>query len=243
MDVDRLIAHRGDNTNYPENSYAGIEAALKAGAKYVEFDLQMNADKTLIVFHDDDFVRMANKDRSVFETSNAALKEISVHEPDKFSKQHYPTRVPHLDEVIKLFKAYPEAKALVEVKVQSLEFWGLETVMKKLLASLEAISKQAIVISYSAEALRYTQENSRMKVGLVFNQYLKKHLKAGIKIDPEYMICPYKIVPEKTLWKGDWQWVIYTINKEKDAKAWLNREDIDYIETDDISLLLNAVND
>lgn len=243
MDADRLIAHRGDNTNYPENSYAGIEAALKAGAKYVEFDLQMNADKTLIVFHDDDFVRMADNDVSLFETNDAALKKISVHEPDKFFKQYYPTRVPHLDEVIELFKAYPEAKALVEIKVQSLEYWGLETVMKKLLASLKVITRQAIVISFSAEALLYTQEYSSMEVGLVFNQYLKKHLETGMKIKPEYMICPYKIVPEKVLWKGDWKWMIYTINEVKDAKEWLNRGDIDFIETDDINLLLNVTDD
>jgi glycerophosphoryl diester phosphodiesterase len=240
MNVNRIIAHRGDNTNYPENSYAAIKAALQAGAHYVEFDLQMNADKTLIVFHDDDFLRMANNPSSVFETSDHQLKGISAHQPGKFSEQYYPTPIPNLDEVLHLFKHYPKARAMIEVKVQSLDFWGLETVMKKLLTSLEDFAEQAIVISYSKEALVYTQSNSTHETGLVFNQYITKHQQIANQIKPDYMICPVDIIPHQAVWKGSWQWVVYSINEVSLTKQLFKRGDIDMIETDDIRLLLNS---
>ena len=61
MDTKKLIAHRGDNTNHPENTLIAIETALKAGAVAFEFDVQMTADHSLVVFHDDDVSRMTGK--------------------------------------------------------------------------------------------------------------------------------------------------------------------------------------
>ena len=242
MDVKKLVAHRGDNTNYPENSYAGIESALMAGARYVEFDIQMNADETLIVFHDGDFKRMANHDASIFETSDQAMKEISIHEPDQFGEKHYPTHVAHLSEVLTLFEHYPNALALVEVKRESLEFLGLEKFMRKLLALLKKSSAQTMVISFSDKALKYTQQHSELKTGFVFKQYNDANQRIANALKPDYMICPYHIIPKSKLWKGKWLWMLYTINGVVLAEQLFERGDIGFIETDDIHLLLNAKN-
>jgi len=75
MKVNKLVAHRGDNTHYPENSLASIESALKAGALNIEFDIQMNADGSLIALHDSDFRRTSNNHSSVFTTTDAELKK------------------------------------------------------------------------------------------------------------------------------------------------------------------------
>ena len=39
-----LIAHRGYPAHYPENTLIGLEAAIKAGAERIEFDIQLSAD-------------------------------------------------------------------------------------------------------------------------------------------------------------------------------------------------------
>ena len=52
MDIPELVAHRGYALHYPENTLIGIEAAIRAGARYVEVDVQLSADKVPVLFHD-----------------------------------------------------------------------------------------------------------------------------------------------------------------------------------------------
>jgi len=234
MKLNKLVAHRGDNTHYPENTHASIKAALDAGAFFVELDIQMNASQSLIVFHDDDYMRMAGIEKSVFETNDAEMQNISIHQPDKFGDKHDPTRVSLLTEVLNLLKEYPQAKMFIEVKQQSIDHWGIEIVMQKLLECLKDFQQQAIVISFNRTVLTVIHDESTLKTGLVFNQYKQKHLDAAFKIKPDYMICPYKIIPEEKVWQGNWKWMVYSANDMELAKKLLKRGDIDLIETDDI---------
>lgn len=240
MNPNRLVAHRGDNTHYPENSYAGIEAALLAGAHFVEFDIQMNADKSLIVIHDPDFKRTANINESLFSTNDHDLKSISVHEPKRFGEQHYPTHIPHLSEVLELLKRYPKAHYFVEVKIESLKQWGLSEVMDKLLSTLNPYRNQITIISFSAEALEYTHTHSKLNTGFVFRQYDKRTQKIAKKLKPRFLICSFLIIPGHDLWKGDWQWMTYSLNDTEIMQQTLKRKDIQLIETDDISLMIQA---
>jgi glycerophosphoryl diester phosphodiesterase len=53
-----VVAHRGDSTNLPENTIDAFEAAIRAGAEGVEFDVRITADGAAVVLHD------ANVDRT-----------------------------------------------------------------------------------------------------------------------------------------------------------------------------------
>ena len=58
MVIPEHVAHRGYTRHYPENTLIGIEAAIQAGARYVEVDVQLAADKTPILFHDRNLKRV-----------------------------------------------------------------------------------------------------------------------------------------------------------------------------------------
>lgn len=47
----RLIAHQGYARRYPENSMLGIRAAIDAGARWIEVDVQMSDDGVLVLHH------------------------------------------------------------------------------------------------------------------------------------------------------------------------------------------------
>jgi len=241
VNTNQLIAHRGDNTNYPENTLIAIEEALKAGATSFEFDVQMNADHSLVAFHDRDFSRMSgDSDAKIYELSDAEMSLLSVHEPKQFGQQHFPTRVTFVDEIIDLMKKYPEAQAYVEIKDESLEHWGVEFVMQKLLQKLNGLEKQAIIISFNVAALAYTKSHSKLRIGLVFEDYSEAFKSIALELKPEFMICWYKILPKERVWSGVWKWMVYTVNDADLAKRLLKRGDIDFVETDDIQLLLKA---
>lgn len=241
MDTNKLIAHRGDNTNFPENTILAIEEALKAGAISFEFDVQMNGDKSLVAFHDEDFSRMSgNYDEKIVDVSDDEMSLISIHEPKQFDRKHYPTRVSHIENIIELLKKYPEAQAYVEIKDESLEHWGVEFVMKKLLQKLKGLEKQVVIISFNVAALAYTKSHSDLRIGLVFEDYSEAYLAIATELQPQFMICWYKILPAGKVWSGDWKWMVYTINEVGLAKQLLKRGDIDYVETDNIQMMLKA---
>src|SRR5213078_1433870 len=49
-----IFGHRGSPKRFPENTVASFEEALRAGADGFETDLRLLADKTPILFHDDE---------------------------------------------------------------------------------------------------------------------------------------------------------------------------------------------
>jgi len=232
-----LVAHRGDNTHYPENSYRGINAALEAGALFVEFDVQMNADHELLVIHDNNFKRTANLALSVFECKNSQLDNISIHEPARFGDQFFPTPVYTLKQMMARINQFPSTIAFVEIKQESLDHFGLSLVMERLLKTLQAHTSQVVIISFSYPALEYTQQHSNIKTGWVLEKYNKDFQQQANKLKPDYLICDFQKLPEEQLWKGSWKWMAYTINDVDFAKQ-LMTKGIDLIETNDIQRLL-----
>lgn len=239
MDRHRLVAHRGDKTHYPENSYAAIKAALQAGTLFVEFDVQMNADNTLVVLHDSNFKRTANLNLSVFDTSTDQMSDISIHEPGRFGEDHYPTPVSTLTEIMTLTQKYPAVTVFVEIKKESLEHFGVQMVMDELINELQAHASQAVIISFSFEAIEYAQKQSSLKTGWVLGKYDEPHHQRALLLKPDYLFCNYKKIADDKLWKGDWKWAAYTINELNLARQMLTRN-IDLVETNDICLLLGV---
>jgi glycerophosphoryl diester phosphodiesterase len=47
-----ISAHRGGYESAPEGTYAAYQAALAAGAGYLEFDVRLTADHQLVAYHD-----------------------------------------------------------------------------------------------------------------------------------------------------------------------------------------------
>ena len=234
----KLIAHRGDNKNFPENSLKGIEAALKAGAHFVEFDIQMTSDQQLIVHHDADLKRTAKKDISIFEHDYNALRQFSIHESTRFHNAHYPTPISLLTDVLHLLAQYPHATAFVEIKTQSLKHWGKKVVMDTLLPLLKPYASQCTVISFNSTALHYTKRHSNLTTGWVVKHYNEKSYQKADKLQPEFLICDYKKIPhDKILWKGDWKWMLYSIDNPEDVYLYAQLG-IEFIETDDIQKLL-----
>ena len=64
-----LIAHRGEPASWPENSYQGFEAVLRAGVRYIETDVQMTADGVAVLSHDPTLLRITGHDLVVTDTA------------------------------------------------------------------------------------------------------------------------------------------------------------------------------
>jgi glycerophosphoryl diester phosphodiesterase len=234
----QLVAHRGFLSRYPENTWIGLEAALKAGACWLEFDVQMCADNRFVLLHDADFRRTAHQNTVLFDGTSRDAQRISVHEPQRFGQGFAPLAPPLLDQVLHGLAAFPACRAMVEIKQESLQQWGLNRVMDALLQTLTPFTAGCVLISYSRDALAYAARHSDIHTGWVLRGYDAAHRQAAQQLRPGYLICNHrKITPPQQLWPGRWQWMLYDIVEPQLALDWASRGAA-LIETADIGGML-----
>lgn len=212
MAIPHLVAHRGLMESYPENTLISLESALNCGASYIEFDVQCTADGQLVVFHDTELQRTTGVQGKLFEMSYAELKNIRAHEPDRFSMAFFNQHIPLLSDVVQLLQAFPRATAFVEIKEESLEHYGIESVMPELLKILDIIHKQCVIISFDKNAVKYTKKNSDFFTGWVLHSYDDISHETAKHLNPEYLIINHRKIPKNAdPWPGSWHWMVYDI--------------------------------
>ena len=76
----RVLAHRGlaIASGIDENTLSAFEAAILAGAKYIESDVQVTSDGVAVLFHDDDLARVAGVSKKIAELTLAELSEVAL---------------------------------------------------------------------------------------------------------------------------------------------------------------------
>jgi glycerophosphoryl diester phosphodiesterase len=70
-----IFGHRGSPTRFPENTLASFDGALEAGADGFETDLRLLADRTAILYHDDE---LADSDIESLSSSQIAQQGAPV---------------------------------------------------------------------------------------------------------------------------------------------------------------------
>jgi glycerophosphoryl diester phosphodiesterase len=236
--IPQLVGHRGDMTQYPENSWPALQAAVDAGACWLEFDVQMSADSKFVLLHDADFQRTGNDPRGVFELNAETCSSISVHHPARFGERFVPAPTPLLDEVLKWLSTYPDVRAMVEIKTESLKHFGRETVMRALLEALTLHRDQCVLISFDGDALQFARRHASLELGWVLHKYNDQYRQRAEQLKPQYLICNHKKIPShQPPWPGNWRWMLYDI---MDPQLALNlaQRGVDLIETGDITRLL-----
>ncbi len=73
-----LVAHRGDAGRYPENTVLSIRAALEAGVRAVEFDVQFTRDEVPVVLHDASLRRTTGVDAEIFDLDVNRIRAIEI---------------------------------------------------------------------------------------------------------------------------------------------------------------------
>ena len=73
-----VIAHRGASAEERENTLPAFERAIELGADFVELDVQVASDGTLVVFHDLDLARLTPLRGPVRRRTAAELREHGI---------------------------------------------------------------------------------------------------------------------------------------------------------------------
>ncbi|MDF1588807.1 MAG: glycerophosphodiester phosphodiesterase family protein [Gammaproteobacteria bacterium] len=238
MKIPHLVAHRGQTEHYPENTLIALQNALKSGACYVEFDVQCTADNKFVVIHDVELERTTGEKGHLFEMTYHELENIRAHEPERFSRTFENERIPALIDVVHLLQRYPKANALVEIKEETLDQFGIENIMPALLKELEIIQRQCCIISFDYDAITYVKKHSDYLTGWVLHAYDDNSFKQASTLEPDYLIVNHQKLPADEIpWPGPWLWMVYEITEPELAIHYANRN-IPLVETFNISSML-----
>lgn len=146
----KIIAHRGESFDAPENTMAAIKLAWQRRADAVEIDIQLTKDNHVVVIHDKDTKRLAGVDKKVIDQNLDELRKLDVGSWKDI--QFKGEKIPVMEEVLESVPA--EKKLIIEIKS------GPETVpvLKTLLERSLLQTDQIEIIGFDLDTMIATRQ-------------------------------------------------------------------------------------
>lgn len=234
-----LIAHRGYAARYPENTLPALQAAVQAGARCLEFDVQLSADRVPVLLHDATLERTAGQAGCVFDLTARQLSALNVGEPARFGAQFAAVTIPTLAEVAAWLETQSQVQAFVEIKTESIQHFGAEAVHAAVLRVLEPLREQCVLISYDDAFLFAARLATPMRIGWVAAEWNDDCARRARALAPDFLFTNHTRLPQapQALWPGSWQWAVYEVTDPDHALA-LAARGIAFVETMAIGELL-----
>jgi glycerophosphoryl diester phosphodiesterase len=236
--VPTLVAHRGYPARYPENTLPGLAAALAAGARWVEFDIQLAADRVPVLLHDAALERTAGRTGDALALPAAVLGSVAVGEVARLGPDHAGTRIPTLAAALALLDATPGVTAFVELKEESLAHHGVAACLDALAPVLAAARSDWVLISFDLAAVTAAQARG-WRCGWVLRGTAAAQRAQATALAPEWLfVSQARLRTGRGLpWPGPWRWAVYTVDDPRRALA-LAARGFGHVETNDIGGLL-----
>ncbi len=248
-----VIAHRGDSTNYPENTLPAFLGAIELKVDIIETDVHLTKDNKLVIWHDYTLERNTNgkgtveehtykelqkldagynftKDNKTFPFRNKNIKIITFEEAlINCPNQRFNVDLKTKDTLIvdKCYEVLERQNAFDRVCIASFSSKNIKTMRKKYPKVITSATVGEIVSSIFKTKLGL---NFKKKNPLIIQPPSKGKL---IKVTtPRYI---------KNMHKNNHIIQVWTINKEKEMRDLL-KMGIDAIMTDNPRLLIKVKN-
>ena len=122
------VAHRGSRILWPENTMIAFSGAVDLGFEWLETDLHLTSDGTLVCIHDATLDRTTDRSGPVSSIAVAELAEIDAghqHAPyEGFPYRSADARIPTLEELV---TSFPDVRIILDLKRDGLSepLWRL----------------------------------------------------------------------------------------------------------------------
>lgn len=236
---DRLVAHRGFQKLYPENTLLALNKAIEAGAHYIETDIQFTADHHPVLYHDLPMKRLSGVENLISNLSFAELSQYSSFEPQRFGEAFKGQPLASLTDLVDLLKANPQVTAFVEIKRTALLFAGIESTLSIVQELLAPVISQAVLISFDYPFIAHAHASGYPRLGFVLQQWSDLESDEIASIKAEFVFCDRGKIPlDANLNTLTSKLVVYEVDDPAVAVELFERG-VDMIETFDIGGMLN----
>lgn len=227
VDGSPLVAHRGLPFRFPENSLSGFEAALHAGARWCETDVQLTADGVPVLFHDLQTTRLSGLPGTITNWSMNQLQLLGVSHPERFGGRFRGNPATTLRQLCQLFQAFPAAQLFVELKTESEAAFGAEEFARAVgrVIAESSLQDRVVLISFSQSLLQQAASIGHIRTGWVTARWNDDTASYVHRSKPDYLFLDHHLAtatqepPANS--SGNWQTVWYTINDDDTARRFL----------------------
>ncbi len=163
--VPKIIAHRGYSGISPENTISAFENAIDIEADMIELDVQMTSDGQVVVFHDDNLLRVTGYEGRIADYS---LEELQQMDAGKwFDSDFKGEKIPTLAEVLEFVQGsdvgiYLELKDIGDVE-------GFEETILNIVREYD-MQDRCLMASFQYEYLRQFKELDE-SIQILFNTF------------------------------------------------------------------------
>ena len=222
-----FVAHRGAASDFPENTLAAIRAAVDAGARFVEVDIQLSCDAVPVLFHDRDLMRLCQQQGAIHDYDFAALQSFHVSYEQRFADRFADNPLCSLQQLVAYLQTQPQVFCFVELKRLALQQHGQGKVLQTVLPLLDSIQHRCALISYDVDVIRRIKKQSGFQTGVVVDDWVET---AGLSdIQPDWWFCDQRGLPAGDL-SAIQQLVVFEVADEHMARQ-LVAQGVSYLET------------
>jgi glycerophosphoryl diester phosphodiesterase len=223
-DVPPLIAHRGWQRRYPENTLASVRGALEVGARWVEIDVQLTKDRVPLLLHDPDLQRMTGVRGPLSERRASELAGLHASEAGRLGSRFEREPLARLESFVELLLDFPEAEAFVELKSESIEVFGVDAMLDAVLPVLAPAGRRCRLISFHLGVLRAARERCDLQLGPVLERWNDRSSPAVVALRPDVVFCNVKhLPPQGSIEPPHGKLALYEIDSAPIARALLER--------------------
>lgn len=164
----RVFAHRGLNTEAPENTMAAFQLAVDRGCQWFETDVDIMGDGTAILIHDTALDRTTNRSGSYYDLGKDDLDTIDAGA--WFGEEFAGERIPTLAEFVRFMN---KTKTNCNIEIKSNEAGKAMTLrlIDTIIDELEALDpgRQVIISSFNHVLLaRLKDKAPKLPIGCLY---------------------------------------------------------------------------
>ena len=209
-----IVAHRGFIAGGVENTLPALQAAAKAGADRVEFDVMETKDGKFVVMHDANLQRLAGKNLNVKDLTQDELTKITVRADGMEAK------IPSLEEWIQL-SIQLNLPQLLEIKLHGGETSDL---VPRLLAVLD---HAGVTESYTYHTLsrEVVDELKRLRPELVVGFIVPINFGGIPKVKADFLVIEQQSYSNQFIhqaWAAGYNVIVWTVDDEQQMRQYVN---------------------
>ena len=238
----QLVAHRGYQAKYPENTALSLNKAITAGARFIELDVQFSLDQLPIIYHDTNLRRVSGADVEIAKTSREQLLKYPAYEPERLGEQFIEELISPLESLVEILQRHPQVKAFVELKDESIAHCGREIILESVCSVLQPVMSQVVIMSFDYQLAVAAREAEWPLVGVVLRNWTDLDHPLVSRARPDYIYVDHTIVPadfdrDSTQQLNNCKLVTYEVGNNQLAQELLRRG-VDMLETFEIAQLI-----
>ncbi len=233
-----IIAHRGFNDQFPENTMIAFKEALALGVDMIELDVHMTKDRKVVVHHDDILGRTVPGSGLI---KNHTWKELQTLDAGSWFDQKFSgERIPLLEEVLELIG--DQAKLNIEIKPAAYEEKETPDSIEKQIAGLvraRGMKDSVVVSSFEPDCLRRLNQISGAPQVVLLDRGIEKKLELIEEIRPvSYNTHYWRVSLEDIdhVHQAGISLNVFTVNTQEEMKTMI-KMNVDGIITDTPHLL------